>query len=385
MINEIDIRRITDAASIKEVMEDYGFQLKKSGVDYVCLCPFHTDRHIGSFKVSMRLNRYKCFSCGAQGDAVTFLMDHVGMTFPDAIRYLGAKYGISVEGSENYHPKPCKPHVPAPPLPMLVLDQKYIHARRDLTNDTLCNWLRSLPWNEVQRERLPKVLKNYLVGHSKKGHTIYWQMDEGGRLRTGKMMLYKPDGHRDKESKGNFSWIHFKLEQAGLYDPNKQQYCTTFFGMHLIDYYPAATINIVESEKTALICATYFGNSPDDLWIASGGLYMLTRERLAPLIERGRRIILYPDQDGINKWQKQAEAVGYDRIRVQKAFVERNWTEADGPKADIADILVRKMYESTQAKREQAAQTIAQMVETNPALQLLIDRLHLEPIIEAKP
>lgn len=383
MIDELDIRRIKDAASIKDVMEDYGITLRKSGAEYECLCPFHDDHHLGSFKVSIRRNIYHCFSCGAQGGPTNFLMEYAGMTFPDAIRYLGAKYGISVEGSENFHPKPAKPHKPAPALPMLVLPQEYIHARRDLSNDILCNWMRSLPWNEEQRERLPKVLKNYLVGHSNDGHTIYWQMDQSGRLRTGKMMRYKPDGHRDKESKGNFSWIHARLEAAGKYDPNKQEMCTTFFGMHLIDYYPKAVINIVESEKTALICATYFGNSEDDLWIASGGLYMLTRERMMPLIERGRSIVLYPDHDAFDKWQKQAEAIGYDAIKVHKAFVERNWTEADGPKADIADILVRMLYESTQAKRERAAMTIQEMVQKNPNVQLLIDNLKLQPIIEA--
>ena len=180
MIDEFDIRRIKDAAGILDVIKDFIPDVKKSGSDYECLCPFHNDRHIGSFKISPRRNTYHCFSCGKHGGPVDFLMDYANMTFPDAIRYLGAKYGIPVEGSENYHPRIAKPHTPPPPLPMLVLPNEYVNMKRDLSNDTLCNWLRSLPWQQEQKDRVDKMLKNYLVGHSKFGHTIFWQMDEKG-------------------------------------------------------------------------------------------------------------------------------------------------------------------------------------------------------------
>ena len=70
--------------------------------------------------------------------------------------------------------------------------------------------------------------------------------------------------------------------------------------MHLRDHWKrkgiAQTVCIVESEKTALLMAIAYGNSPKQLWIACGGLGMLTRERLKPLIDQGRHIILYPDR-----------------------------------------------------------------------------------------
>ena len=382
MFSDIDIRRIKDSASIREVMEDF-MTLKREGPNYTCLCPFHADRHLGSFKISTKHNSYHCFSCGASGGPVDFLMDYAGYTFPEAIRYLGAKYGITIDGSENYHPKPCKPHEPVPPLPMLLLDKSYINARRDLTDDTLCKWIKSLPWNDEQRGRIDKVLKNYLVGHSRQGHTIFWQVDEMGRLRTGKMMMYKPDGHRDRESKGNFSWIHTRLAQAGMYNPDEQEVRTTIFGMHLLDFFPNATVNIVESEKTALICAIYFGEAFNDLWLACGGLTMLTRERLAPIIERGRRISLYPDHDAIGKWQQQAESLGYDKVKVQSMFVNRNWKPEDGEKADIADIIVRLLEETRTGKVQRVGDIIKQMILTNPFLENLIDKFQLTPIIPA--
>ena len=111
MLDRFDIQRIVDAANVVDVISDF-IQLKKCGSEYECLCPFHDDRHMGSFKVSPRINRYHCFSCEADGDAVDFLRAHAGMSFPDAIKYLGAKYGIMVEGADKFHPKPCKPHQP---------------------------------------------------------------------------------------------------------------------------------------------------------------------------------------------------------------------------------------------------------------------------------
>lgn len=382
MIDELDIRRIRDAANVVDVISDY-VQLKKVGSEYQCLCPFHADRHMGSFSVSPRKNMYYCFSCGKGGDSITWLMDYAGMTYLEAVRYLGAKYGIEVEGSKDYHPTPCKPHTPLPPLPMYTVDAGMVNKRRDLSGDTLCNWLRRLPWNSIQRSRLEKVLNNYLVGHSKFGHTIFWQVDEHGHVRTGKMMAYKPDGHRDRDSKGNFSWIHKQLEKAGLYDPDKADIHTTFFGMHLLDAYPNATVNIVESEKTALICAIYFANQGNDIWMASGGLSMLTRERLKPIIERGRKVSLYPDHDGIAKWTKTAGEIGYELLKVQSTFIERNWKPDDGEKADLADIIVRLMTESRAGKTQRVAAVIEDMKAKNPWFGTLISEFGLSPVIEA--
>ena len=56
MIDDLTIQRIKEAANIVDVMEELGFDLKKRGNAYECLCPFHDDRHIGSFKVSPSKN-----------------------------------------------------------------------------------------------------------------------------------------------------------------------------------------------------------------------------------------------------------------------------------------------------------------------------------------
>lgn len=381
MIDNIDIQKIKDAASIVDVVGDF-CDLHKRGTHYECLCPFHEDRHLGSFVVSPQRNTFTCFSCGEHGGPVDFVMKIENLTFPDAIRWLGAKYGIPVEGCSAFLPKPSKPRTPPPPLPMLVLPHSHVLRRNDTSHDTLCNWIRQLPWNEEQRGRVEQMIRNYMICHSVKGHTIFWQMDENGKLRTGKMMLYKADGHRDRISKGNFSWIHTALENAGQYDPDKEEVRTCLFGQHLLDHLPKATINIVESEKTALICAIAYGHMHEHLWMATGGLSFLSRDRLLPLIQRGRYITLYPDHDGISKWQDIADSIGYERLHVNADFMQRYWQPEDGPKADLADILIRMMQHTRACRTQQVGEVIRELAAINPALQTLINEMKLTPVIQ---
>ena len=61
MIDELTIQRIIDAANVVDVLSDF-YTLKKTGSEFECLCPFHADKHLGSFKVSPRKNIYMCFS-----------------------------------------------------------------------------------------------------------------------------------------------------------------------------------------------------------------------------------------------------------------------------------------------------------------------------------
>ena len=92
-IDDYTIQRIKDAADIVEVVSDF-IPLKKKGVRYLGLCPFHEDRHLGSFVVYPRGQCYRCFACDAKGGTVDFLMNYAKLTFPDAIRWLGRKYNI---------------------------------------------------------------------------------------------------------------------------------------------------------------------------------------------------------------------------------------------------------------------------------------------------
>ena len=90
------IDKILEAADIVDVVGDF-VTLKKKGVRYTGLCPFHKDRHDGNFIVHPVKQCYKCFTCGAKGGVVDFLMNHEKLSYPDAIRYLGKKYNIETD------------------------------------------------------------------------------------------------------------------------------------------------------------------------------------------------------------------------------------------------------------------------------------------------
>lgn len=95
MIDQQTIDRIIDTAQIVDVVSEF-VTLKRRGVNYLGLCPFHPDKS-PSFNVSPTKNICKCFSCGEGGSPVSFLMKKEQMTFYEAIRWLGHKYGIEVE------------------------------------------------------------------------------------------------------------------------------------------------------------------------------------------------------------------------------------------------------------------------------------------------
>jgi hypothetical protein len=348
-IDKLIIERIIERADIVDVVGAF-VQLTKKRVRYLGLCPFHDDKRLGSFVVYPKYNCFRCFSCEKKGDSVTFLMEHCHINFVDAIRWLGARYGIPVDDVPADFVMP-PPRPPMPALPTLELPMTMVTSREKTEHDTLCRWLRSLNWDGAQRARVEQVLTEYHVGHSRTGHTMFWQIDENGKVRTGKMMLYYPEGHekwgkRDKESKYNFDWIHavlFRDARQTDYDPERVEVHPCLFGLHLLDRYPNADVNVVESEKTALIMAIAYGNHERGVWMACGGLSNISREKLLPLINARRNIILYPDRDGVKAWKEKAQSIGYDLLRVNSDPVLKWWEPRDGEKADIADIIINRL------------------------------------------
>ena len=98
MIDQATIDRILDAAQIYDVVSDF-VTLRKRGVNYVGLCPFHDDK-TPSFYVSPAKGLCKCFACGKGGNAVHFIMEHEQLTYPEALRFLAKKYGIEIKERE---------------------------------------------------------------------------------------------------------------------------------------------------------------------------------------------------------------------------------------------------------------------------------------------
>jgi hypothetical protein len=322
-------------------------------------------------------------------------MSKQGLTYTDALRWLAKKYNIVIpdDAHDEWSDR----------LNNIIEKAKQAEARRQeqmqqvktlylpvetpaammkqAANSTFVIWLYSLPWNDEQRARLPKMLNNYAIGVSRDGLTVFWQIDEQARVHTGKMMRYKPDGHRDKDSDYNFDWVHSKLFRQHIYNEEEYDYETCLFGQHLLPFCPNAQIHLVESEKTALIMATYYGNMSRNLWLATGGLQFFDRKHIQVLIDQGRDIVVYPDKDGSQAWSERTyqlcKETGYDKLKVNPTIVSNEWREEDGKKADIADITIRKM---TNDRRTKGKAVLTDMISANPLVGQLVEKLNLEVV-----
>ena len=343
------VKRITDLARIEDVVGDF-VTLRKAGVNLTGLCPFHDDKTDGNFIVrpssipeARHGNTYRCFVCDHKGGPVQFLMEHERLSFPDAIRWLGKKYNEPVDDIPlNYTPPPPRPA--PPPLPVLEIPRSYVGRTMEIATErtvVFVYWLRGLPWDEEQKARLQQTLWMYCVGGWKDGRVVFWQIDHNGIPRAAKLMKYLPDGHRDKTQ--HPGWIYNQDGVRQRLDPEHHEILKPLFGSHLLNRYPKAVINIVESEKTALVMANYYGDFDSQIWMACGGLKHLQLDSLQPLIDQGRTIWLWPDKDGTEAWQEVCDKLGYDHCRVYTHFFDTCWTEEDGDKADVADIAIRMM------------------------------------------
>ncbi len=347
------VRRVLDRAKIEDVVGDF-VTLRRAGVNMTGICPFHDDQHDGNFIVRPSSiaeknhgNTYRCFVCDKKGGPVQFLMEHERLSFPDAIRWLGKKYNEPVDDIPlNYTPPPPRPK-PAP-LPALVMQRLWVKElmEQDYNRNIFTYWYGKLPWNTAQRQRMKQTLWMYCVGCYKDGRVVFWYIDHDGVPRAAKLMRYEPDGHRHKEQKGERNSTGWLYNQEGYRDvcrPDEHTIIKPLFGAHLLKRYPKADVNVVESEKTALIMANYYGCPENHLWLACGGLKFLNLDAMQVLIDQGRRVWLWPDKDGVDEWQKVADKLGSDEVQVYTKFFDTCWTEDDGPKADCADIAIRMM------------------------------------------
>ena len=94
MIDRVTIERIMDSVEIVDVVQDF-VTLKKRGVNYIGLCPFHNEK-TPSFTVSPSKGIYKCFGCGSGGNAVNFIIEHEHLSYPEALKFLAGKYNIEI-------------------------------------------------------------------------------------------------------------------------------------------------------------------------------------------------------------------------------------------------------------------------------------------------
>ena len=141
------------------------------------------------------------------------------------------------------------------------------------------------------------LVRDYQLGVTSMRDVIFFQLDLGGSCRTGKIMKYDPEtGHRikDENCPGRINWVHSLMKASGQL-PREWELTQFLFGEHLLRQYPGKVVALVESEKTAVICA---GLMPRFLWLATGGKSSVN-ERL--LVLKGRRVVAFPDIDGYDE------------------------------------------------------------------------------------
>lgn len=100
MISESQKQDILTRCDLRQVMENSGLHLVKSGRNYKCRCPFHNETD-ASFTLYEASNRYKCFGCGKSGNAIDFLMEYKGLTFYESVKQLARDCNVTLE---EYNP-----------------------------------------------------------------------------------------------------------------------------------------------------------------------------------------------------------------------------------------------------------------------------------------
>lgn len=157
-------------------------------------------------------------------------------------------------------------------------------------------------------------------GHDKwVGATVFWQRSITGTIRTGKVMLYGENGRRVKEPYNHVGWAHskgFNLQQC-------------LFGEHQLKEYKGKYVNIVESEKTAVIMTAL---QPHKIWVATGGASNLRRDAFLNL--KKFYFILHPDVGAEELWLEKAEQCG-----IRHHFNSPPGDVGEG--GDIADFYIK--------------------------------------------
>ena len=139
VIDRATVDKIMDAVNIVDVVGEF-VNLRKAGVNYKGLCPFHDDK-TPSFMVSPARQICKCFACGEGGNAVNFLMKHEQITYPEALRWLAKKYNIEIQERE------------------LSDDEKREQSEREsmfVVNEWACQYFHEILKNDVDGQAIGK-------------------------------------------------------------------------------------------------------------------------------------------------------------------------------------------------------------------------------------
>lgn len=335
--------------------------------------------HLQKYKAGKNIKK-TCPQCGRKRCFVRYVDEEGKIEFPDYVgrcdhedscgyHYTPKDFfrdnpGTKSNNFENdswRHDKANKPVMvkPKPEVPSFI--------SADMMQKTLSHYdtnpLYIFLCKTISKDATNRQFERYKVGTSKKwgGATVFWQIDKDGNVRSGKLMGYNLlDGHRIKEPIPQVCWVHSELK---LPDFHLKQ---CLFGEHLLAT-SSATVMLVESEKTSLIASHFM---PDFLWLATGGKDGCFNEETMQVLH-GRDVILMPDLGATGKWTKKSAILTpiCKSVTISTVLEQMATDEQREAGLDISDFLL--MQETKQM-------ILQRMIERNPALQLLIDKLQLE-------
>ncbi len=310
----------------------------------------HYRYHLEKYK--SKANRYTCPVCHKPHQFTRYideqtgeyLADHVGIC--NRVTSCGYHYtpkdyfrdnNIFTPTAKSQYPKatgltkPCalsSMPVSKTSPPNYIPSEIFQKTLRNYKNNNLIRYLKTT----FDRNTVEALIAVYQIGtsdHFGGGSTIFWQIDTHNNIRTGKVIKYDPNtGKRIKKPFVHTNWIH-TLEYKDSFNLNQ-----CLFGEHLLNEDPAASVAIVESEKTAIIAQAKY---PEYLWLATGSLNEFKLAKLEIL--KNRFVVAFPDLGAYDRWKQKASELDF-HIHVSD-YLEKHATEKHRKQGlDIADFII---------------------------------------------
>jgi len=215
--------------------------------------------------------------------------------------------------------------------------------------------------NLFGEEKASELCEMYYVGSATKSRTVFWQVDYHGSVRSGKVMSYSAEtGKRNKSRNAFPTWVHSELKLQNF----ELRQC--LFGEHLLKQ-SRKKVGIVESEKTAIICA---GMKTDRVWLATGGKTGLSPFKFKNLKESN--VKLFPDLGEYDFWSTKSDNLGISNISVSSYLEERAPNEDRSNGFDLADYFIQAILD------EREIESKKQSLLNNPLINLMISTFDID-------
>ena len=334
-------------------------------------------------------SRLVCPQCGRKQSFVPYVNDVGEILAPNVGRCnheSSCSYHYTPKNYFQDHPEQCRrdtwrqtpdwlkhrPASPQPAAPVRHMRQDYLPSGlldRTAVRNHPCNFITFLS-TLFGSNTIRHLVAEYHIGVTKDGSAIFYQIDQNGHTRGGKIIQYNPaTGRRIKNAALPVDWVHTRLKKAGVLSAD-WTLSQCLFGEHLLPKYPEKLVFLVEAEKTAIIGAGFL---PQYIWIATGGKTQLG-DKLSVLA--GRKVLAIPDIDAYPEWKRKLESRSDVRISVSDLLLRLQTQEGLSAQADVADWLIHWKQQPVNPVLNEVAKYFSK--EYLPEVEAVIRELDLE-------